>query len=287
MNSFPIPVRMVGAGSHVEEEELQYLDMPRDMNTFSMPYVPEDRDGEALTGARDLLAELLARMETWAPGNGANPRLDLRDTTPETIAVTNEMLGDGEVSIQVNGPRRLRIQESVFAGIWRVVEFDRNDRIVADWIEVGALPQAVIEAAHAGSSATVPEVGFPDGAMNSPAVLHELRGQIATRAPSTPAHVLNLTLFPMTPEDHSVLERAFPVGPVAIISRGFGNCRITSTTARDVWRVQYFNSMNTLILNTIEVVGVPEVALAANEDLSDSRVRLAELISWISESCPA
>ena len=69
-----------------------------------------------------------------------------------------------------------------------------------------------------------------------------------------------------------------------MISRGFGNCRITSTGARDVWRVQYFNSMNTLILNTIEVVDVPEVALAATEDLVDSRERLAELVTWMSES---
>jgi hydrogenase-1 operon protein HyaF len=48
--------------------------------------------------------------------------------------------------------------------------------------------------------------------------------------------------------------------------------------------VQYFNSMNTLILNTIEVVDVPEVALAADEDLLDSRERLAELIAWMGES---
>ena len=39
--------------------------------------------------------------------------------------------------------------------------------------------------------------------------------------------------------------------------------------------------MKTLILNTIEVVDVPEVALAAPEDLVDSRERLAELIAWI------
>jgi hydrogenase-1 operon protein HyaF len=45
--------------------------------------------------------------------------------------------------------------------------------------------------------------------------------------------------------------------------------------------------MNTLILNTIEVVAVPEVALAAAEDLVDSRGRLAELVAWMSESCPA
>ena len=120
-----------------------------------------------------------------------------------------------------------------------------------------------------------------------PALLHELQAQLKSRKPGDRAHVLNLTLFPMTPEDHQMLERALPVGGVAIISRGFGNCRITSTAARSVWRVQYFNSMNTLILNTIEVVDVPEVALAAPEDLDDTRVRLAELIDWMSESCAA
>ena len=105
------------------------------------------------------------------------------------------------------------------------------------------------------------------------------------RRPGRPAHVLNLTLFPLTPDDHAVLDAALPVGPVALIARGFGDCRITSTRARDVWRVQYFNSMSTMILNTIEIVDVPEVALAAPEDLADTRTRLAELIAWMSESC--
>jgi hydrogenase-1 operon protein HyaF len=96
--------------------------------------------------------------------------------------------------------------------------------------------------------------------------------------------VINLTLFPLTPDDHDVLERALPVGPVAIMSRGFGNCRVTSTASRDVWRVQYFNNMNTLMLNTIEIVDMPEVALAAVEDLEDTRVRLADLVAWMGES---
>jgi hydrogenase-1 operon protein HyaF len=128
---------------------------------------------------------------------------------------------------------------------------------------------------------------MPAGAMNSPALLAEIDAQMRERTGNGRAHVVNLTLFPMTPDDHDVLDRALPVGRVAMISRGFGNCRITSTLARDVWRVQYFNSMNTLILNTIEVVAVPEVALAAVEDLEDSRVRLAELVDWMSESCVA
>jgi hydrogenase-1 operon protein HyaF len=145
----------------------------------------------------------------------------------------------------------------------------------------------VLATARDGTRDSLLPVEIPGGAMNSPALLHELQAQLKARRPGAPPHVLNLTLFPMTPEDHQVLERALPVGNVAIISRGFGNCRVTSTAARGIWRVQYFNSMNTLILNTIEVVDVPEVALAAPEDLDDTRERLAELIDWMSESCVA
>ena len=81
-----------------------------------------------------------------------------------------------------------------------------------------------------------------------------------------------------------MLEQALPVGPVAMISRGFGNCHISSTGVRNVWRVQYFNNMKTLILNTLEVIDLPEEAIAAPEDLEDSRGRLAELIEWMDES---
>jgi len=278
---------MVGAGSHAEEEPLQYLDMPRDMRTFEMPRVPEDGDTEALVAARDLLAGVLAQLNRWNPGDGRNLRVGLGAIAPRALTVTNEMLGDGEVSIQVNGARRFRIQESVFTGLWRVVELGADGALVDDWLEVGRLPEIVVDAAQAAARAELPLVEIPPGAMNSPALLHELRAQTEGRRAGDPAHVLNLTLFPLTAEDHLVLERALPVGSVAIISRGFGNCRITSTGARHIWRVQYFNSMNTLILNTIEVVEIPEVALAADEDLVDTRGRLAELIDWMSESCPA
>ena len=284
--SFPIPVRMTGPGSQVEEEELQYLDVPRDIRTFEMPRVPETEDTASLAVARDTLARLLAMLDEWKPG-APNPVLDMRGVPQAAQAIANQMLGDGEVSIQVTGQRTLHVQESVFTGVWRLVELDGAGQLLADWLEAAPLPAAVLAAARDGGRDTLMPVEIPAGAMNSPALLHELQAQLKTRRPGGAPHVLNLTLFPMTPEDHQVLERALPVGSVAIISRGFGNCRITSTTARNVWRVQYFNSMNTLILNTIEVVDVPEVALAAPEDLDDSRVRLAELIDWMSESCPA
>ncbi len=287
MKDFPLPVRMIGPGSQPADDdgELQYMEMPRGMNTFSMPRVPEAADATALSTARDLLASFHALLAAWDPEGGSEgPRTDLTGVAAAALTVVNEVLGEGEVSIQVAGTPAYRIQESVFTGLWRCCELDAAGALRRDWLEAAPVPQVALDRAKAGATPALPAVPLPPGAMNSPALLNEIARQLAERAPGARAHVVNLTLFPMTPDDHAVLERALPVGPVAMISRGFGNCRITSTGARDVWRVQYFNNMNTLILNTIEVVDVPEVALASAEDLVDSRERLAELVTWMSES---
>jgi len=287
MSDFPIPVRMIGTGSQLDEDEqLQYMEMPRDMNTFRMPIVPERTDTMALADARDLLAAFLALFEAWDPATAPlGPRLDLAGVAAPALEIMNEMLGEGEVSIQIGGVRRFRIQESVFTGLWRVCALDDDGRLARDWLEAGMLPQVVIEIAKDPGQDVPARMDLPDGAMNSPALLAEIGSRMATRTRGDPAHVINLTLFPLSPEDHTVLTHALPVGPVAMISRGFGNCHVTSTGLADVWRVQYFNNMNTLILNTIEVVEVPEVVLAATEDLADTRDRLAELVDWMSESC--
>jgi hydrogenase-1 operon protein HyaF len=285
MKEFPVPLQAIGPGTQPEEDaELDFLPMPRDMNTFAMPRVPEKADPGALAASRDVLASFLTGLEGWDPdGATKGPRVDLSGVDAAALEITNQMLGEGEVSIQVKGERRWRIQESVFTGLWRCCEVDAEGRLLADWLEAAAVPEVALEAARAAASG-LPAVAWPAGAMNSPALVAEIGSQLQTRDPAARAHVINLTLFPMTADDHAVLERALPVGPVAMISRGFGNCHVTSTLTRNVWRVQYFNTMNTLILNTLEVVGVPEVALASAEDLADSRQRLAELVQWMDES---
>jgi hydrogenase-1 operon protein HyaF len=287
MKSVPIPVRAIGPGSQPEEAEpLNMLPLPSGMSTFRMPQVPESADRAAMARARDVLAELLARLEAWDGALGAHPRLDVTPLDEDALLTLNQVLGEGEVAIRLQGERDIQIQETVFAGVWRVQRLDGAGRLERDEIEACALPAVVLEFAAADASG-MRAVDTPVGAMNSPALLTEIRQQLARYRPGEPAHVVNLTLLPLSPADHKVLEQALPVGPVAVMSRGFGNCRITSTAARHVWRVQYFNNMQTLILNTIEVVDVPEVALAAPEDLADTRTRLAELVEWMTEDCAA
>ena len=64
---------------------------------------------------------------------------------------------------------------------------------------------------------------------------------------------------------------------MTILSRGYGNCRIASTKVNGLWRVQYFNSTDQLILDTLEITDIPAVACAATEDLQDSAERLTEI----------
>ena len=102
--------------------------------------------------------------------------------------------------------------------------------------------------------------------MNAPALLAEMRDLSARCRAGDAATVINLSLLPVTPEDLTSWTTMLGRSGLSVLSRGFGNCRITATAYPHVWWVQYFNSMEKLILNSIEVVDLPAVALAAAED---------------------
>lgn len=285
MHHFPIPVVALGPGSQPEDEALNYLPMPHDMRVFHAPVLPEP---EALAGSRQarmLLQQVLEAVEGWRPGQ-AGVAIDLAALAPADLELIDQVLGEGEVSAQVelanaqSADEKLRIQESVFAGVWRVRGVDAAGRETANRIEVGDIPAPVRQAGQLAQATSrldaLPPAG--PGVVNAPALLTEI---VAHMAAATPAHVINLSLIPYTPEDGVYLDQALGRGRVAILSRGYGNCRITATGAPRVWWVQYFNAQDVLILNTIEIADVPEVARAAGEDLADSAERLAEVLEWI------
>ena len=170
------------------------------------------------------------------------------------------------------------MQESAFAGVWRVLQLKRDGSVERDVIEASPIPEVVLEGARRAASLNLQPEPAPPGAMNAPAVLSEILDVARTRRRGAEAHIINLTLLPMTPDDLGYLANALGAGAAVILSRGYGNCRISATAVSNVWWVQYFNSMDHLILNTIEIVDVPEVALAAREDFEDSIARLDE---WV------
>lgn len=281
MKKIDIPV-IVEPGSQPADEDgvmLDYMRMPSEAWTYAMPVVPEPEDVEGLAAGVACLRRLagaLAAQDADAPAK----LLDIATLNAPDRGLLDQVLGSGEVSIVFDGFVKANIQESVLAGVWRVQYLDERDRIERDVIEVGAIPSLVRDGVfrEARQTLDLPSDGIPAGVGNARALLVEiadkLPGYVAGKAP----HIINLSLLPNTDEDLDYLARQLGSGPAVILSRGYGNCRITSTAVANVWWVQYFNSQDTLILNTIEISRVPEVACAAREDLEDSSERLAEIL---------
>lgn len=188
-----------------------------------------------------------------------------------------DVLGEGEVGGVVALPdgSLAQIQESVLAGIWRVrLETDAT----SEYLEIGAIPEIVRRAAADLTSADF-EIGqAPEGAMNVLPVIAEIRERALAWRPGIRSQIINFTLLPMSPVDMSFLQDTIRNGPIQLVSRGYGTCRVLSTGIRNVWSVQFFNAMDTIILDTLEVGGVPTVALAADQDFEDSAERLQEII---------
>lgn len=271
---------LVGPGTQPGEEDgaaLEYMEMPKGMRTYAMPVIPEPEETQGVEPALEILDQLLKTLERQDVSS-PSVSFDLTALDAQSRAFVDQVLGEGEVSIVAG--TAVQAQESVLAGLWRVHEVDGNGSLLRDTIEVGVFPEAALRLARAASDKQLqPHKGpLPPGVLNSPALITELNDKVSNWTPGTAAHVINLTLLPQTEEDLAFLDQRLGKGPVIVLSRGYGNCRITSTATRNAWWVQYFNSREAIILNTIEVTDVPSVACAAQEDLEDSAQRLAEIL---------
>jgi hydrogenase-1 operon protein HyaF len=277
-----IPIVALGPGSQPEESdgaELEYIDMPKGVNTYSAPDTPEADEVRDLLGAKEAMEWLLEALDRYEPDGDplmANiTRLDERNRD-----LVNQILGDGEVSAKYTGVVRARMQEAVLAGIWRTFYMDEAGNITHDLIEVADVPYLIRMPASRESDplSRLRNLQPPDDVMNAMPIVTEVRDHAEQFPITGKTHSINLTLLPLSQEDITFLESALGQGPIDLLSRGYGDCRVRSTAIPNVWWVRFYNSMGTVILDTLEVVDVPKVACAAVEDIRDSRKRLEEIL---------
>jgi len=282
MKDIGIPL-VVGPGSQpadADGAEMDFMQMPSGMTTFTAPMIPEPEAVEGLDDALAISHEIQKILETYQVDNAAKS-VDISHLDDKNRGFFDQLLGEGEVSVQCNGDINALIQESVLAGVWRVQFQDQNQQTIRDTIEVAAVPSLVSELTFQGAAESIDPAKFeiPPDVYNAPPLLTEIADKMPGYQPGDEPHVINLSLLPHTEEDLMFLSDCLGIGPIIILSRGYGNCRISSTGTKNVWWVQYFNSQETLILNTLEISEVPEVACAAQEDIDDSANRLAEILS--------
>jgi hydrogenase-1 operon protein HyaF len=203
---------------------------------------------------------------------------DITDYEDHERELIRQVLGEGEVSGLAALPDGAvaQIEEASMAGLWRVRFTDAAGKIAADYLEIASIPH-VVERAAAFTAETLSFGAAPDGAMNVMPLLAEIDGRMRAHRPGDPSHTINFSLLPVNEIDMAFLQRVLGDGPVQLVSRGYGHCKVTATGARNVWSVQFFNAMSTIILDTLEIGDAPAAARAADEDFHDSAERLREI----------
>jgi hydrogenase-1 operon protein HyaF len=100
-------------------DAVEFMPMPREMTTFEMPRPPEPGPGADVAGGRDVLQLFVTTPAALAAGRrraaGAGPG----GPAAATLKVINESLGEGEVAAIVDTGDEVRVQETVFSGVWR------------------------------------------------------------------------------------------------------------------------------------------------------------------------
>jgi len=221
------------------------------------------------------LRELAMAMTSHKDGDAPQIfTLDALDETSRTMVT--EVLGRGEVSGHITEPLALGIQESVFPGLWRVK--NGADANAPEQLIIADVPPMLRASDIASQDADMVIREDAQDVMNAMPVLAEVRDRVQAYELGQDNHVINFTLLPMSEADMALLRDTLGVGHVDLMSKGYGACRVCSTRWAHVWSVQFFNSMDTIILDTLEVGDVPVSVRAAGADFEDSGERILEII---------
>ncbi len=275
-----IPVRVTGPGSQpasLDGQTLSYIEMPSEMAQYQEPYIPEPGAIAAHEGARDTMRWLRAALAAYN-GSEKLQLANLGALDERSRELVNQIIGEGEVSVQYDGAVRAKSQEAVLAGVWRTLFMDQNDKVIFDFLEVADVPHTVRMSDETFQPVDISREGLTDDLSNAVAVLIELRSHSDQYIKTRQAHTINLTLLPLSQTELEFLDMKLGRGPIDTLSRAYGKCQVFRTLTPNVWWVRFYNSMGTLILNTLEVVDIPATIRAAPEDIAESAKRLDSIL---------
>lgn len=117
--------------------------------------------------------------------------------------------------------------------------------------------------------------------MNAPKVLEEIAAALRALAENGETRTLYLSQVPLSEDDREHLQNFLGHGG-SLIQSHTGNRTIWRATATPgVWLGEYYEGGSRLVLETIEIAGIPELAIPQADDLKrasedfESRLRRA------------
>ncbi len=100
---------------------------------------------QMLTGQAEAVLAEIADMLGRLLETGEEGSIDLRSLplSPADRDWLDEKLGRGEVEIVLDAGGRSDLHETAYAGVWKVVHRDTEERVVSEFIEVAYVPDIV------------------------------------------------------------------------------------------------------------------------------------------------
>lgn len=284
MKPLSISIAAIGPATGSADESataLQYLHLPTHLDVYPPP-VPalHEKGGGLSLRARDLMQRALDQLAAQTADMPATA-LDLARLPREDRVAVDLLLQDGDVNVLYAGARRVEIQLSAYPGLWRVRYFELGgSELVADMLEIGSVPRVVSVGSfpHPEPHWQLDPASLPGGVVNAPLLLMELLDRSELYAPGESPYALDLSQLPQGPEDLQFLAQSLGQGPVTVLTRGRGHCRINSTRLPYVWWLQHYAASDSMILNTLEVIDVPAAVCVSQHELAIGAMRFAEAL---------
>ena len=139
------------------DEQLRLIGMPTGLVRPARQTLAAD---QLTAAARTRLHEITADLRARTEDPSAPPRrFSLADLDEADKATVADILGEGDVWAKVGVDNSYwRVVESVLAGVWRL-EASAADGTTGEWIEVGAVPRPILEAAARLPRASINRAG--------------------------------------------------------------------------------------------------------------------------------
>ncbi len=220
MKSIDIPIAL-GPGSQPAEKdgaEMDFMTMPSGMSTFAAPMVPQPEDAVGQEAALEVANQVLQALRNFQAGDHSKV-FDISRLNDSNRDFIDQLLGEGEVSVQCSGELQAVIQESVLAGVWRVQYTDGDETVLRDTIEVGEIPSLVADLTfqQASDSIDPASMDIPDDIYNAAPLLTEIADQLNAPSADEKHHIINLSLL----------------HPPGVFGRGAADAAVTVTARQD------------------------------------------------------
>lgn len=192
--------------------------------------------------------------------------------SPEEQATLLNFLESGDLGVYLASHPETQITETAFAGVWRLQDTNGVR------LEVGQLPQIVLNALHQSKTTALPPRP-EDGDPMALSTLSELVEQCEKWAEGHPVEGIDLGQAPYPEAAQREIIEWLEDGGIRFEESGSFPATVRLTRLYPVWFSTYRNTAGKPRVVTLTLNEIPEVIVPPSEDIRKAGTRLASLLS--------